>query len=48
VIDLSLFDPELDHAELRATIYCKVCGPNKKTFILVPQTDRQMRQGRQR
>jgi hypothetical protein len=47
-IDLSTFDPDMDHTELRAKIYCNVCGPKKKTFILVPQTDRQMRQGRQR
>ena len=47
-IDLSLFDPDLDHTDLKDKIHRKVCGPNKKRFLLIPQTDRQMRQGRQR
>jgi hypothetical protein len=47
-LDLSSFDPEITIDELKAKIFCKVCGPNKKRFLLIPQTDRQMRQGRQR
>ena len=47
-IDLSRFDPEITIDELRTKLYCKVRRPDKKGFLLIPQTDRQMRQGRQR
>ena len=47
-LDLSQFDPEMTIDELKTKIYCRVCGPHKKRFLLIPQTDRQMRQGRQR
>jgi hypothetical protein len=48
-IDLSQFDPEIDHTELRGRVRCSVCGRiDLRKILLIPQTDRQMRQGRQR
>jgi hypothetical protein len=48
-IDLSNFDPDMDHTELRGRVRCSVCGTiDPRKVLLIPQTDRQMRQGRQR
>ena len=48
-IDLSKFDPEMDHTELQGRVRCTVCGcSDPRKILLIPQTDRQMRQGRQR
>ncbi|MBY0559839.1 hypothetical protein [Hyphomicrobium sp.] len=48
-IDLSDLDPEMDHEELRGKLRCTVCGTkDPRTILLIKQTDRQMRQGRQR
>lgn len=48
-IDLSQFNPEMDYRELRGKLRCSVCGTSDpRTILLVRQTDRQMRQGRQR
>ena len=48
-IDLSQFDPEMDHNDLKGRLRCSVCGAtDRRTILLIPQTDRQMRQGSQR
>jgi hypothetical protein len=48
-LDLSKFDPDMDHNELKGRLRCSVCGStDRKKILLIPQTDRQMRQGRQR
>ena len=48
-IDLSKYDPEMDHEELNGRLRCKVCGTkDPRKILLIKQTDRQMRQGRQR
>ena len=48
-LDLSQFDPDMDYNELRGKLRCSVCGTtDRRKILLIPQTDRQMRQGRQR
>jgi hypothetical protein len=49
-IDLSKLDPEMTLEELKAKVRCSVCGMKAggRGVLLIPQTDRQMRQGRQR
>ena len=48
-LDLSKVDPDMDHEELKGRLRCSVCGSTDRTkILLIPQTDRQMRQGRQR
>jgi hypothetical protein len=48
-LDLSQFDPDMDHEELKGKLRCTICGSTDRTkILLIPQTDRQMRQGRQR
>lgn len=48
-IDLSQSDPEMDHDDLKGRLRCSVCGAiDRRTILLIPQTDRHMRQGRQR
>ena len=48
-LDLSQFDPDMDHEELKRKLRCSVCGESdRRKILLIPQTDRQMRQGRQR
>lgn len=48
-LDLSKFDPELDYHALRGKLRCSACGESDPLkLMLKPQTDRQMRQGRQR
>ena len=47
-LDLLLFDPDMDHNDLRGKLRCSVCGRKDARVLLIPQTDRQMRQGRQR
>ena len=50
-IDLSKLDPEITIDELRTKARCSVCGRTSaegRGVLLLPQTDRQMRQGRQR
>jgi hypothetical protein len=44
-LDLSKFPPDLDHLELVGRLKCK-CG--NKDVLVLPQTKRQMRQGRER
>ena len=46
-LDLSQFDPEMDHSELRGKVRCSGTTDHRK-ILLIPQTDRKMRQGRQR
>ncbi len=48
-LDLSQFDPEMDYNELRGKLRCSVCcTSDPRKVLLIRQTDRQMRQGRQR
>ena len=47
-LDLSQFDPDMDHNDLHGKLRCSVCGRKDARMLLIPQTDRQMRQGRQR
>jgi hypothetical protein len=48
-IDQSKFDPEMDHTELRGRVRCSVYGTiDPRKTLLIPQINRQMRQGRQR
>ena len=48
-LDLSKFDPDLDIEDLKGKLRCSVCGcSDRRRVLLIPQTDRQMRQGRQR
>ena len=39
---------DMDHNDLRGKLRCSVCGRRDARVLLIPQTDRQMRQGRQR
>lgn len=48
-LDLSQLDPDMDHEELHAKLRCSVCRTgDPRRILLIKQTDRQMRQGRQR
>jgi hypothetical protein len=48
-IDVSKLDSDMDHQDLRGKLRCSVCGTtDPKKILLIKQTDRQMRQGRQR
>ena len=52
-IDLAKLDPEMTIDELRTKVRCSICGKTAggrgvRGVLLIPQTDRQMRQGRQR
>ena len=48
-LDLSQLDPEMDHTEVREKVWCTACGERDTRKLMVKmQTDRQMRQGRQR
>ena len=48
-LDLSQFDPDTDVEDLKGRLRCSVCGTtDRRKILLIPQTDRQMRQGRQR
>jgi hypothetical protein len=46
-LDLSQFDPDMDIEELNGKLRCSVCGTtDRRKILLIPQSDRQMRQGR--
>jgi hypothetical protein len=45
-LDLSQFPPDLDHIEFGKRLKCSQCGNAK--VLAIPQTTRQMRQGRER
>ena len=46
-VDLSKFDPEMDHEELKGKLRCTICGIiDRRKILLIPQTDRQMWQGK--
>ncbi len=49
-VDLAKLDPEMTIDELREKVRCSICGMKGggRGVLLIPQTDRQMRQGRQR
>ena len=48
-LDLSRFDPDTDIEELKGKLRRTICGStDRRKMLLIPQTDRQMRQGRQR
>ena len=44
--DLSQFPPDLDHTDLGKRLKCSTCG--NREVLAIPQTTRQMRQGRER
>ena len=48
-LDLSKLDPDMDYRDLRGKVRCTACGEtDRRKLMIKPQTDRQMRQGRQR
>jgi hypothetical protein len=48
-LDLSKFDPDLDIEEVKGKLRCSVCGTtDPRKILLIPQTERQIRQGRRR
>ena len=44
-IDLTMLPPDIDHSDLYGRLKCLKCG---RTALPLPQTNRQMRQGRER
>jgi hypothetical protein len=45
-LDLSRFPLDLDHTEVWKRLKCSTCG--NREVLAIPQTKRQMRQGRER
>ena len=44
-LDLSQFPPDLDYTEIGKRLKCSQCG--NREVLVIPQTKRQMRQGRE-